>query len=159
MNPAAIAMAACLVAPLACRADDPPAPADAEPEAPVAERHDAPPPSKSDAAPAAEPEPASPSTPSLIDKLEEAREKSACNDLQMMRSAVEMFTVMKGGCPPDLATLETERIIDRLRDDPWGHAYRLRCSELELRSDGRDGEPGTADDVVLGATGDACSPK
>jgi hypothetical protein len=158
MKTAAIATALCLLAPLACEPEDPPASAGAEPEAPVAKSDDAPPPSKSDAAPA-KPEPAAPSSPSLIGKLEEARVKSACNELQMLRSAVEMFAVMKGGCPPDLATLETERIIDRLRDDPWGHAYRLRCSELELRSDGRDGEPGTPDDVVLGATGDACTPK
>jgi hypothetical protein len=158
MKTAAIATALCLLAPLACGTEGPPASAGAEPEAPVAKSDDAPPPSKSDAAPA-KPEPAAPSSPSLIGKLEEARVKSACNELQMLRSAVEMFAVMKGGCPPDLATLETERIIDRLRDDPWGHAYRLRCSELELRSDGRDGEPGTPDDVVLGATGDACTPK
>jgi hypothetical protein len=158
MKTASIATALCLLAPLACEPEGPPASAGAEPEAPVAKSDDAPPPSKSDAAPA-KPEPAAPSSPSLIGKLEEARVKSACNELQMMRSAVEMFTVMKGSCPPDLATLETERIIDRLRDDPWGHAYRLRCSELELRSDGRDGEPGTPDDVVLGATGDACTPK
>ena len=64
---------------------------------------------------------------------------------------------MKGKCPPDLATLEKERMIAQLRDDPWGRAYRLRCDELELRSAGPDGEARTADDVVLGATGDACT--
>jgi hypothetical protein len=39
----------------------------------------------------------------------------------------------------------------RLRSDPWGNALRISASasgDIEVRSDGPDGKPDTADDVV-----------
>ena len=151
---ATIAIALCLVAPLACRTEAPPATADAKAGAARADS-DAPAPTKADA----EPDPATKPSQSVIGMLQEARAETACNDLMMIRAAVEMFTLTKGECPPDLAALEAERVIDRVREDPWGNAYQLQCSELELRCAGPDGEHGTPDDIVLGATGDACTPK
>jgi hypothetical protein len=159
MQPAAIAVVLCVVASLACRAEDTPASAENEVDAAPAEREAATAPPKSDAQPDAKQDSAQPSSPGLIGALEDAKVKTACADLQMLRSSVEMFTAVKGECPRDLATLEAERIIARLREDPWGHAYQLRCSELELRSPGPDGEPQTSDDVVLGPTGDECMPR
>jgi general secretion pathway protein G len=54
------------------------------------------------------------------------------------------------GCPT-ISQLVHDRALDADArvDDPWGSRYRVVCSgpELTVRSSGKDGETGTADDI------------
>lgn len=75
----------------------------------------------------------------------------AVRDAQRIRdAAVEWREVNPKGCPT-LTQLKHERKLssEARTDDPWGSRYRVSCtaSGVVVVSAGRDGTPGTTDDV------------
>ena len=56
------------------------------------------------------------------------------------------------GCPT-ITQLKHEGALarDASGDDPWGERFRIFCRDLDIgvRSPGRDGLPGTSDDVAV----------
>jgi hypothetical protein len=71
-----------------------------------------------------------------------------------LAQAIEMYrTLMRGRCPPDLDALKATDIVSRVRDDPWGRAYRFECPHSDHLAGGRvvsagpDGIFGSPDDI------------
>jgi general secretion pathway protein G len=60
-----------------------------------------------------------------------------------------MYFVRKGAFPKTVDALATERIIDRVRPDPWGNPYVLtvEADEPVVISYGPDGAAGGGDDI------------
>jgi len=55
-----------------------------------------------------------------------------------------------GGCPTLTGLVRSGRLeVDARTDDAWGGRFRIICeaSAIEVRSPGRDGRAGTADDL------------
>lgn len=73
---------------------------------------------------------------------------------QQLLKAAETWRDTSGssGCPT-VSQLRHERFLtsDAEVDDPWGNRYRIQCADdsLEVRSVGKDGVAGTADDVQV----------
>jgi type II secretory pathway pseudopilin PulG len=68
-----------------------------------------------------------------------------------IRSAAEQWQQQHSTGCPTISQLMHDRALDPQArvDDPWGSRYRVVCSgrTLTVRSSGRDGQPGTADDI------------
>lgn len=67
------------------------------------------------------------------------------------RAAVDWRSENGSGCPT-ISQLEYDKTLsdDARTDDPWGQSFRVLCtgSNVTVRSAGRDGKPGTPDDIV-----------
>lgn len=82
----------------------------------------------------------------------ESRVKVAVQGCQTVKQAAELFQNLEGTADqcPTIQDLVTSRKLDgKHTDDPWGMAYRIDCSEGEIRvySNGNDRKPGTPDDL------------
>jgi len=81
-------------------------------------------------------------------ELELALDRLVDLEMQMasILAAAEKYQ-SKHKCLPKLADLGE----DLAKEDPWGNAYRITAAgsgAIEVRSNGPDGKPDTADDVV-----------
>ena len=97
--------------------------------------------------------------PGIAAQFAKARRESACVQAMQIRQAVEMFRVTEGGkCPASVAALVERKFLPDLPKDPWKHEYSLRCEgeAVTVSSPGRDGAPGTEDDVVQDGSDAAC---
>ena len=76
-------------------------------------------------------------------------------DLQNLRGAIAVYKIRTERWPRQLTDLVDLGVLDRLPKDPWGHAY-LWIRPIDdrkhgcLMSLGKDGVPGTKDDVAAG---------
>jgi hypothetical protein len=87
----------------------------------------------------------------------EDEQAQARRDVQSLTSFVNLYLLEEQALPTALEDLVKKNFIDPLPRDPWGRAYRFvvtdaKARTFQVRSDGPDGEPGTADDVSLGVT-------
>jgi len=81
--------------------------------------------------------------------LDGGKEKVAVADCQAIRQVAILWRSTNSGlCPsvPQLASLLDQQSRS---NDPWGHAYTVRCEEGEIKvlSAGADGAFGTDDDI------------
>ncbi|GFD89337.1 type II secretion system protein GspG [Tenacibaculum sp. KUL152] len=105
--------------------------------------------------------------PNVIGSGEEAKRQKAAVDIQTLKGALQMYKLRNNRYPTTEQGLESlvnaptiEPIprnypeggyIDRLPEDPWGNPYALispgELGEIDIFSNGPDGEPGTDDDI------------
>jgi hypothetical protein len=87
-------------------------------------------------------------SPSKIDESD-----MAVRDAQRIRdAALEWREANPQGCPTLTQLKHEHRLASEARtDDPWGGRFRLACSPsgVSVVSPGRDGTPGTDDDVKV----------
>lgn len=81
-----------------------------------------------------------------------AQADTARNEVIQIESASEMYMVQKkGACPKSIQDLRAGGVLKRVKKDPWGNPYTIKCpgehSNIDVSSPGKDGEVGTADDV------------
>lgn len=80
----------------------------------------------------------------------------AVRDAQHIReAALEWREQNPKGCPTLTQLKHEHQLASEARtDDPWGGRYRIDCSRdgLVIVSPGRDGTPGTGDDVLVPRT-------
>jgi general secretion pathway protein G len=102
--------------------------------------------------------------PKFTGRTEQARVTAAKADIASMRVALGAFETDTGRfpttdeglnalitAPPDIQGW-TRPYLDKVPQDPWGHAYIYRCpgsnnKDFDLFSAGPDGREGSADDV------------
>ncbi len=82
----------------------------------------------------------------------ESRIKIAVQGCQTVKQAAELYQNLEGVADqcPTIQDLVTSKKLDGKRtDDPWGMAYKIDCSEGEIRaiSAGNDRKFGTPDDI------------
>jgi general secretion pathway protein G len=83
--------------------------------------------------------------------LQADKTDAAVRDAMRIReAALDWKQANAEGCPT-LSQLQHEKhLTDETRtDDPWGQRFKLECSDEDVvvRSEGRDGRPGTEDDI------------
>lgn len=83
------------------------------------------------------------------------QEKQARTECLTFRHAVQAAridgAVSPNACPTVEALIEAEILDDEQRtEDPWDQPYRIICEgrRIIVTSDGRDGVPGTEDDLT-----------
>lgn len=80
--------------------------------------------------------------------------RSAVQSAERIRRAVLDWRTANGSGCPTLSQLEYDSALsnDTAAADPWGERFRVVCdgSQVTVRSAGRDGKPGTGDDIVAG---------
>jgi general secretion pathway protein G len=69
-----------------------------------------------------------------------------------VKQAAELYQNLEGAsdqCPTMVDLVRSKKLDGSRQDDPWNMAYRIDCSEGEIRvySNGNDRKPGTADDL------------
>ena len=96
---------------------------------------------------------------SVIGTLSDGQEKVARQQIAELEKALTAFRLSTGAYPPTsegfLALTEPKRgraLVDRVPDDPWGHAYRyafpgVHGGAVDVWSAGKDGVDGSDDDV------------
>lgn len=95
------------------------------------------------------------SVPQLVKAREVTNELSARASLQSVTAALELYFAKSHGYPDHLSDLVSEGYLAAKGIlDPWGHEYVYKPvyegksnSRFELFSSGKDGVPGTPDDV------------
>jgi general secretion pathway protein G len=85
-------------------------------------------------------------------QLSGAQDDTAKNEVVQIEQASEMYMIQKKGkCPKSVQDLKAGGVLKRVKKDPWGTAYQIKCpgehSDLDVSSAGKDKEFGTADDV------------
>lgn len=80
-----------------------------------------------------------------------AKQRMACVQAQMLLNSAEMFQMMEGELPPDVASMEAKGVISKVVDDPWGNDYAISGAGPKVTSAGPDQKMGTADDIVVEA--------
>ena len=103
--------------------------------------------------------------PKMVGRSEQAREAAARADIASMKTALDAFEVDNGYYPKGnngLADLiQSPRdarnwhgpYLEKIPIDPWGNAYiyqypgKHNPGSYDLMSTGRDGQPGTTDDI------------
>jgi hypothetical protein len=105
------------------------------------------PPAETKAAGQSEPAPA----PGILERYEQAKRDTTCNETKMLVSAVELhLTINPGQCPTDVETLVEAKVIPRV---PEGSpSWTIACTETEVivSAPGPDERMGTTDDIVVG---------
>jgi general secretion pathway protein G len=70
--------------------------------------------------------------------------------MRIREAALDWKQENPSGCPT-LSQLRHEKHLaaEARTDDPWGQRFRLECTgeDVVIRSEGRDGKPGTEDDI------------
>jgi hypothetical protein len=83
--------------------------------------------------------------------LDSEKVTAAEQDARRIRDAIERWSAQREPGCPTLSQLVFENHLepDAATDDPWGSRYQVECrdDEVVISSAGRDGQPGTADDV------------
>jgi general secretion pathway protein G len=83
--------------------------------------------------------------------FDDSKVKAAAKDIANLQTSVEMYRVAKNKCPKSVQELKAAGIIAKVTKDPWGNDYILKCpgehSAVDISSHGKDGEPGTEDDI------------
>jgi general secretion pathway protein G len=78
--------------------------------------------------------------------------KQVRREAQTLKGAATRWRLEHSEGCPTLEDLVRERLVEKIHNDPWGHAYVLGCSSdgetFTVASTGPDGRLGTADDVV-----------
>jgi len=82
----------------------------------------------------------------------DAQKSTAENEVVQIEQAVEMYMVQKKGkCPKNVQDLKAGGVLKKVKKDPWGTEYQLKCpgehGDVDVSSAGKDQEFGTADDV------------
>ena len=105
--------------------------------------------------------------PQILGNQEEAQLKSAAIDIQSLENALTQYKLSNNVFPTTeqgLDALVSEPTVDpiprnyrangyitRLPNDPWGNPYQLlspgELGQIDIFSNGPDGEPGTEDDI------------
>jgi len=79
------------------------------------------------------------------------RSEQAFRSAQLIRNAAESWRREHAQGCPTVSVLKHEAYLEpeAAADDPWGHRFRLNCSDdrVTVSSLGRDGKPNTEDDV------------
>jgi general secretion pathway protein G len=116
---------------------------------------------------ASPPAPAGPLVNHLRRVAEDARQRTATANLQMLTSCLEMFKLNAGFYPSTTQGLDAcanrptvepipkrwVRMIEKVPKDPWGNPYQYRYpgkkepARFDLFSLGKDGVANTADDI------------
>lgn len=81
-----------------------------------------------------------------------AQEDTARNEVTQMEGYVEMYQVQKKGkCPKSMQELKAAGIVKKVKEDPWGTEYKIKCpgenNNVDISSAGKDKEFGTDDDI------------
>ena len=80
-----------------------------------------------------------------------AQEDTAKNEVLAIEQQVEMYKVQKKKCPKSMQDLKAAGITKKVKKDPWGTPYDIKCpgeeSPIEVRSAGPDKELGSDDDI------------
>jgi general secretion pathway protein G len=84
--------------------------------------------------------------------LEADKTDAAMRDAMQIREAALEWQHEQSalGCPTLSQLLHDKRLTrDARTDDPWGSRFRIECgsADVVVSSPGRDGKPGTADDI------------
>ncbi len=82
----------------------------------------------------------------------DAQQSTAENEVIQIEQATEMYMVQKKGkCPKSVQDLKAGGVLKKVKKDPWGTEYQLKCpgehSDIDISSAGKDKEFGTGDDV------------
>ncbi|CAG9298381.1 type II secretion system major pseudopilin GspG [Celerinatantimonas diazotrophica] len=105
--------------------------------------------------------------PNLLGNKEKADQKKAQADVVALENALQMYKLDNGRYPtteqglkalvqkPQSAPIPRDYrhggYIRRLPNDPWGNPYQMRSpgehGDIDVFSDGPDGQPGTKDDI------------
>ena len=72
--------------------------------------------------------------------------------LVALEGAVDMYKVKnKGKCPKNQQDLKTAGVVKKVKKDPWGKLYEIKCpgehGDIDVMSAGPDGDFGTPDDI------------
>ena len=94
-----------------------------------------------------------------FDAWQRARQSSTQTNARALRHAAKTWRLAhdESGCPSFEELRSTGGLDqDSPRHDAWGTAWRIACTDndVSVASDGRDREPGTADDIVVPAAPD-----
>lgn len=83
--------------------------------------------------------------------FDDAKQKSAVNDIATLSQSVEMYRLQKGKCPKSSQDIKAAGILKKVVKDPWGGDYVIKCpgenGSVDISSAGKDGEMGTEDDI------------
>jgi len=83
--------------------------------------------------------------------FDDAKQKSAVNDIATLSQSVEMYRLQKGKCPKTAQDIKAAGILKKVTKDPWGQDYVIKCpgenDAVDISSAGKDGEMGTEDDI------------
>lgn len=105
--------------------------------------------------------------PNLLGNKEKADQKKAQADVVALENALQMYKLDNGRYPtteqglkalvqkpqsdPIPRSYRHGGYIRRLPNDPWGNAYQMLApgehGDIDVFSDGPDGQPGTKDDI------------
>lgn len=100
--------------------------------------------------------------PNIFRSSDDARQEIVTTQLHELAQAVSTYKLMAKRLPATLEELTTtdERhphpYLTHVPEDPWGNAYDYRPQgrdAFQVSSPGRDGTPGTADDLVYDSRG------
>lgn len=85
----------------------------------------------------------------VLDHLKRAKVEVARLDIHQMSNGLKLYFTRHGAFPRELKALETDRMVERVRNDPWGnpYLYMLEGGEPVLTSFGPDGAAGGGDDI------------
>ncbi len=81
-----------------------------------------------------------------------AQSDTAKNEVVALEGAVDMYKVKnKGKCPKNQQDLKTAGVVKKVKKDPWGKLYEIKCpgehGDIDVMSAGPDGDFGTPDDI------------
>jgi general secretion pathway protein G len=85
-------------------------------------------------------------------QLGDAQVDVAHNDVIEIEAQAEMFMVQKSGkCPTSMKDLKAAGITKKVRKDPWGTEYQIKCpgehSDIDVSSAGKDKQFSNEDDI------------
>ena len=88
----------------------------------------------------------------VVPILEGAKVDRAKQDIMTIKNALKTYYVKKGGYPDTGAGLKLvvdAQILEKMPVDPWNqeYVYLKEGSDVVVRSNGKDGQPGTEDDI------------
>lgn len=88
----------------------------------------------------------------VVPTLDQAKVDTAKNDIATLMNALKQYYVKKGNYPDTGAGLKAlldAQILERNPTDPWGneYVYMKEGGNVIVRSNGKDGQPGTEDDI------------
>ncbi len=90
-------------------------------------------------------------------RAEDARKRAAKGDIANYMTAIDLYALDHNDqLPASLDDLVSgkRKYVRELNTDPWGnrYVYNVKGSDYDIFSAGRDGQPGTADDVTYSSS-------
>lgn len=101
--------------------------------------------------------------PRFVGRTDDAKEASATTQIKNFDTVLELYNADTGQYPPNLEALIANpgvprwngpylKNVERIPFDPWGQPYVYKSPgdngrDYDIVSAGKDGQPGTADDV------------